>query len=414
MHLFILLIVSLFFYSCAGVTYEIRSEKTPAPAIIDMSNGLPQDGLWRQNIALFDMNGDGLLDIITPPMRKADTGNRRPFIFIQSNDGWIKGNYSFPDLKDYDYGAVAVGDINKNGLPDIVLASHGKRIIVLMNDGRGGFTEVGFPAKDFRSRTIGLADINNNGYLDIVALSEFALHRMGTTGRDQMGGKSVQIQGILTAINKQGKGWDISIIREGDQFFGDSLSVGDINGNGNKDIIVTPLTTIKEYKKMIWLGDGMGNFEHYSADFTGDMIASDAGTGDIDGDGRDEIILKLSGVGPDAEIMISIFKLTEEGLIDMTYNLKPEATPIVFDLADIDGDGRDEIIILSTKGLHIYRYIGEAWAEIMSHPIPSMDTEGAFDIKVGQQGDGSWLIAYNLGSEFRGNTGIRAFLLRGK
>lgn len=402
---FVFVLASVFFYSCAGTTYESRNEQNSA-VIVDISKSLPKEGLWRQNIALFDMNGDGLLDIIAPPPRKAESEKMRPFVFIQQSDGgWVEGAYRFPHLEDYNYGALSVGDINKDGQPDIVLACHGKRIIVLLNNGRGGFTEAEFPVvKDFRSRTIELADINNDGWLDIVALSEFP--------PTPMDGKPVkQVQGILTGINKQGNGWDVNIIREADQFFGDSLSVSDINGDGNKDLIVAPLTTIKAYKKVVWLGDGKGNFEHYSAEFIGDMLASKAGTGDVDGDGRDEIVLNLSGLGKDAEIRTSVFKLTGEGLIDISYDLKPKSVPIVFDLADIDGDHKDELSLLSMEGLHIYKYLGKAWSEIARHPIPSIDTEGAFDIKIGRQGDGSWLIAYNLGSE-TGNTGIRAFLLK--
>jgi len=406
MPLIILLLLSLMFYDCSGIVKERKGEGTSSFHIIDRVDGLPGEGLWRQNIALFDMNGDGLLDIITPPPRKAEEGKRKPFIFIQSHGKWIEGDYAFPQLADYDYGSVAVGDLNRDGKPDVVLASHGKRIIALLNDGKGGFTEADFPDKDFKSRTLGLADINNDGWLDIVALSEFPEQKSKEQGSNQ------QAQGLLIGLNKQGRGWDVNILREESQFFGDSLSVGDINGDGNKDLVIAPLTTIRAYKKLLWFGNGKGNLEYYSADPTGDMITSKTGTGDVDGDGRDEIIFILSNTGKKTEIQISVFKFTAEGLIDITYDLKPKDVPIVFDLADIDSDGRDEVILLSKDGLHIYRYSGKAWAEIAGYPIPSMDTEGAFDIKIGRQTDGSWLIAYNLGSESRGNTGIRAFLLK--
>lgn len=406
MRLFTLLIISIFLYSCTGPAHEVKPEQVPQFEITDVSNGLPRDGLWRQNIALFDMNDDGLLDIVTPPPRKAEAGKKRPFIFLQSGGTWVEGKYRFPMIEDYDYGGVDVGDINNDGHPDIILGCHEKRIIVLMNDGKGGFNEAEFPERQFKSRTVALADLNNDGYQDIVALSEFPSPSQGGKG-----GRSTQIQGILIGLNKQGNGWDINVIKEGSQFFGDSLSLADINNDGNMDIVIAPTTTIREYKKVLWLGDGKGGFEHYNADFTGDMVPSIVRTGDIDGDGRDEIVLKLSGVGKDAGVKIGVFKING-GITDITNGLRSPARPVVFDLADIDGDHRDELILLSEDGLHIYKYENNAWSEIIKHPIPSIDTIGAFDIKAGRQKDGSWLIVYNLGLEATGNKGIRAFLLK--
>lgn len=406
MHLFIMLVLSLFLYDCAGTLHEGRTERTGGYLILDITKGLPQDGLWRQNIELFDMDKDGLLDIIAPPPRKADKDRRRPFVFLQTGGGWIEGRYRFPEIEDYDYGAVAVGDVNNDGWPDIALASHNKRILLLLNDGKGGFTEADFPSGDFKSRTAGFADLNHDGYVDLVALSEFPSPDQKEKGRTS------RTQGILIGLNKQGKGWDINVMKEGSQFFGDSLFLGDINGDGNLDIAVAPMTAVKGDKKMIWIGDGRGSFRHLPADLAGDRIPTDVRTGDIDGDGRDEVVLKLSGMGQDAVITISVSKFTGEMWIDLTSDLKLEAAPVKFDLADIDSDGRAELIILSTGGLHVYKYTGMGWAEIVSYSIPSADTEGAHDIRAGRQADGSWLIVYNLGSEASGNRGIRAFLLR--
>lgn len=408
MRFVIFLGLSLFFFGCAGTAYESRPEQIPPFKIADISNGLPEYGLWRQNIALFDMNGDGLMDIVAPPPRKADAEKKRPFIFVQSKDGWIEGEYRFPHLEDYDYGAVVVGDINRDGQPDIVLACHSSRIIVLINDGAGGFAEADFPLKqDFKTRAVELSDINNDGYPDIIAVSEFPPSPQGTQGS-----RPSQVQGILVGINKQGNGWDLNIIKAGDQFFGDSLSMGDINGDGIKDVIIAPLTTIKANKKVAWLGDGKGGFQHHDADFLGEMSAFNAGSGDLDGDGRDEMVLKLAGAGKGAEIKISVFKFSPEGLTDITYDLKPKAEPAVFDLAEIDGDGRDELLILSREAIHLYKFSGNAWAQIVSHPLPSADTKVVYDVKIGRQGDGSWIIAYNLGSETGEKTGIKAFSLK--
>ena len=54
--------------------------------------GLPVDGLWRQHIALYDMNADGMLDIVVR-RRKARGEQSIPHIFVFdiANNLWQEG-----------------------------------------------------------------------------------------------------------------------------------------------------------------------------------------------------------------------------------------------------------------------------------------------------------------------------------
>src|SRR6185369_7077996 len=69
-------------------------------------------------------------------------------------------------------GAVAVGDVNKDGKPDLVVANQGGTTVTeLFGDGVGGFTgradlNVGVSPSD-----VALADLNGDGRLDIVVAS---------------------------------------------------------------------------------------------------------------------------------------------------------------------------------------------------------------------------------------------------
>lgn len=396
-------VILLSFFLVSGCAVAIKeSTDTGRPFILtDNSKGLPVDGLWRQNVVLADMDGDGFLDIVAPPQRKAKLEQKRPSIFIwdRKEGKWKEGSFRFPEINDFNYGGVAAGDVNKDGFFDIALASHGTRIILLLNDTRGGFIEAAFPTEPvFPSRTISLSDINGDGWLDIVALSESPAENIK--------------KGIFLGINKEGKEWDVRLFEEQRRFFGDSLAVSDINGDGNKDIIVTPLTTIKEDKKIVWLGDGKGNFQNHKTDVFGDLTTFSVRAGDIDGDGRDEAVFKLAGAGKDAQVMVTAFKWVGDDLKELS-SVNLNDIPIVFDLADIDGDSKVELIVLSLNGFHIYKYVDKAWVEMTYHPLPSEETKGAYNLTAGKQGDGSWLIVYNLGAEIAGtNNGIRAYLLK--
>ncbi len=374
--------------------------------IKDISEGLPVSGLWRENVVLSDMDGDGQLDIVAPPPRKALKGDGRPYVFARDKDGvWKEKKYAISGGKEYGYGGIAAGDLNGDGYPDMVLAVHGGAITFFMNDGHGGFTVSSFPdaVGRFYSRAVELADINGDGRPDIVALSEASFV------------EGYKPRGILTGINKEGKGWDVKVFGEGSMILGDSLAVGDIRGKGIKDIAIANMTTDAS-KKLIWFGDGKGVFEVYDVDFVGHAMPYLVGMGDVDGDGRDEVVFRLAGIGRDATVNARVFKWTGDAFKDISAGLEKEV-PIVFDFADVDGDGKKEMALLSESGIHIYKYIDSGWVEQAKYDIPAASLRGARSLKIGKNSDGSWMIVYNMGFEAADlQRGIKALVLtkRGK
>lgn len=388
---------------CAGVMKTAPTEVEGPFHVTAVPDGLPADGLWRESFVLYDVNGDGFSDIIAPPPRKAKADEKRPFIFIfnPKEKRWMEAKYTFPPLG-YDYGGVAVGDVNRDGLFDLALASHASSIFVLINNGDGSFREMPFsPKVEFHSRALGIEDINGDGWPDIVASSEGAFIR------------GYAPKGLLAGINKEGKGWDIGLPVEGLNIYSDSLSLGDINGDGKTDIAMAPLTAKKEDKKSLWLGDGKGGFAFHPHDF-GDMLTDRVGLGDVDKDGRDEIIFALSRTGEKGGgFFVKAYKWTPAGLADISDGLETlKNRPLIFDFADMDGDGKKEMILLTRDGLHLLKYGAAGWSELFHHPVAVKDTLGAMELKVARQTDGSFIIAYSLGKETpEYNKGLRAFLL---
>jgi hypothetical protein len=426
--------VSFFLFlisGCAGTALQRTTVEPPGKFldITDISKGLPAKGLWRQNVALADMRGDGFLSIIAPPPRKPKPDQRRPFIFEwdKKNGRWVEGDFRFPPL-DYGYGGIAVGDLNNDGYPDIALATHSGRIFILLNDGRGGFTESAFPVREnFHSRTIGLSDVNGDGSLDLIALSEFgnvsSIENSQSANSPEAKAELRKIlelpKGIVLGISKPDGKWDIREVKESEMLFGDSLATGNVTGGRLKDILIAPLTTNEFWSnKVLWTGDGNGNFsfKEHSADALRGYMASSVKTGDVDGDGAAEAVFLIGQLSnQEGKMEIRAFKWAGNSLKELSPGPDPKARPIVFNLFDIDGDGRDELVVLCADGLHIYRYDGKGWLEIGSHAISSADTTGAYGITVGKNSDGSLIIVYNLGNEYpKENTGLRAFRVRMK
>jgi hypothetical protein len=408
---YLIVFTALLFLAGCAPALQKAPQKVGSLDLSDISNGLPQNGEWRQNVALADMNGDGFLDIVAPPSRKIEEGKNIPHIFLwdQKEKRWKEGAFTFPSLKDYGYGGIAVGDINGDGYPDIVLAVHEKRIILLENDKNNGFIEKPFPVKDtFHSRMVDISDINGDGRADIIAFSEAPFRAPDRNAKGRLG--------ILVGLNKGTDDWDVKVVEGSSELFGDSVAVGDINGDGNKDIAIAPLMYDETRAKLIWFADGKSNFTLYDGDVISNKVQSYfVRLGDVDGDGKDAVIFNVAGFGAESKFSLCAYKWTGAGFADISKGLEMIDYPIVFDLADIDGDGRKELVVLSKEGIGIYKHRDKGWDKLGYYPLP-FAAVGASDLRVGRNRDGSFLIVYNQGS--MGSTdpaldrGIRAYLMK--
>jgi len=140
------------------------------------SDGLPEPiatGLYR-GIDVGDVNGDGIMDLVTANWVDG------PELYFQSRDGrWTKAPDVFPEMLG---GAVGITLADIDGDKDLDIVTSGRLtqnvgfvygVFVLLGDGRGGFT----PLKRSGLLDTGLAftwgvavgDVNKDSVLDIVA-----------------------------------------------------------------------------------------------------------------------------------------------------------------------------------------------------------------------------------------------------
>lgn len=123
---------------------------------------------------------------------------------------------------------------------------------------------------------------------------------------------------------------------------GINLAVADLNGNGQKEIIAGSATSRSQVR--IFSKEGRllsGGFYAYGQKFKGGVNVA---AGDINGDGQAEIITGPALGQPEIRIFNSQAKQIGKGFLGATAKSKDGINVAV---SDVDGDGRGEIISLS-------------------------------------------------------------------
>ncbi len=228
MRKFFLLLLLIFVLSCK-TAQKGEEISPPSPKLFLKHIPIEKEGLWRENLKIIDIDGDGNLDIIAPPSRSGDV----PVFFL--GDG--KGNFKewqdliFPNLS-YSYGGIDALDFNKDGLMDILLANHGGRIFLLLQRSKGKFESLsdGFPdSVKFVSRAAKFIDWEGDGTYEVVALSENPYLFDKKT-------LSMERQKVFKLKDGIWEEVFINYSKENPSYcFGDSLTLLDFNSDGRMD-----------------------------------------------------------------------------------------------------------------------------------------------------------------------------------
>jgi hypothetical protein len=132
---------------------------------------LPQ--IHGSGVALFDFDGDGLLDIylLTHGGPKSPSTNR---LFKQLPNGTFKdvSKGSGLDIAGFNTG-VAIGDVNNDGKPDVLVMQYGG-VKLFLNNGNGTFTDVTEQAglnNPLWATSAAFFDYDRDGWLDLVVVN---------------------------------------------------------------------------------------------------------------------------------------------------------------------------------------------------------------------------------------------------
>jgi hypothetical protein len=354
-----------------AATYEISTPESHRLRFVDFGKGLPTSGQWREGFVLADMNGDGHLDIVHGPPRK---GLSPPVIFLGDGKGgwrrWQEAEFArFP----YDYGDVAVADLNGDGHPDLILAMHLRGFTALLGDGKGKFLtrwDKGLdflqPGKgedeagSFTSKSIAVVNWAGDKRPDILALGEGPRLSLSAARPGVPPSGSGRSYGPVVYRNQGDGSW-----KRQDQgtsqneVFGDSLTVGDFNGDGRLDFAIG--SGVQGRRDLVFLGRADGGWDKVEIDVRPRSYVRSVAAADFGGTGRSDLAVGyLSYEGGAWRSGIDVFYPQPDGKWLRRALAVKEGRDGVTALAagDLDGDGNLDLVALTGDG-DVWVFLGD-------------------------------------------------------
>lgn len=330
-----------------------------------------------------DIDGDGDLDVLISEYEAGPFGIHTATVYLRGENGQYAPSATLETTGAPT--AATLGDVNGDDALDVIIGNYETGTVMqFLGNGDGTFlprTEV--PDCLFVEWLDG-ADLNDDGYFDVVTICRAAIFR------DHIGVLLGSPAGLVRSPQAPSAPMYQSF----------EIDTGDVNGDGRLDVVLYSYDHMRidpgcapDFECMLghsnnafawFLNLGNGIFEPVGHDWALEgRHAVDFATGDVDGDGADELLIPLT-----FEDVLLVADVEADGSLGDVTELATHDYPTYAAAGDLDGDGVDEVALNHGPNLVSLYHGGEGGLSAprgyalpsASHTVRFGDLEGDGDV----------------------------------
>ncbi len=325
-----------------------RNAPAPSAPLFGQVVSYAAGGQNSYSIAVGDVNGDGKPDLVIANdcASSNNCANGSVGVLLGNGDGTFQAAVSF-NTGGFHASSVAVVDVNGDGLADIIVgecassSSCDGTAAVLISNGNGTFqTAVPYFAGGYTASAVSVADVNGDGRPDLIVANQCA-------NVDDCS------NGVIGVLLGNGNGTFVAATtwNSGGQY-ADSLGVADINGDGKLDVVVahecSSAGICSNGVLGVLFGNGDGTFQAATAYSTGGQFSYSVFVADVNGDGKPDLLATnrcpSTGCLGDGSASVLLNKGNGTFRTAVAYD-SGGPSPDSIAAADVNGDGKPDLIV---------------------------------------------------------------------
>lgn len=283
-------------------------------------------GCSPQAIAIGDFNSDNRNDIaLTLFLCGPLLADKELLVLTQNPDKTFSVHLNQSISK---YSSLQVGDVNSDGRDDLILPSDNS-LLVYYQSSSGGLTSATSLASSFSSYSniymVRLFDGNNDSKEDLLAID----WGTQTTGFEVFYQNSLNQYDSSITYNASHEGWE-------------DMATGDLNNDGYEDFVITRAVVGLDLYVSVNRQNPSGGF------LTEELLGPRSNVrgvaiGDINSDGRDDMVLSITGNRPNSKIVV--YYQNADGTLAAPIELESYDIPATIRIGDVNGDKLNDIVV---------------------------------------------------------------------
>jgi Bacterial Ig-like domain (group 3)/FG-GAP-like repeat len=305
------------------------------------------------SVAVTDVNGDGKPDLLVANQCASCSSSGLISVLLGNGDGTFQAAPMYPSS--FSPHAVAVGDVNGDGKPDLVVSSrcadlkcdNGGSVSVLLGNGDGTFlAKATYGSNGLNASSVALGDVNGDGKLDVV-VANYCVDvncAFGSVGVLLGNGDGTFQAPVTYASGGFGPG---------------SVALADVNRDGKLDAVVANYCTDSNCRTngvvSVLLGNGDGTFKSPVTYGSGGPLAVSLALADVNGDGKTDVVVtnlcaSVGSCGGIANGTVSVLLGNGDGTFETVVSYGIAGYPYSEAVGDVNGDGKPDLVVMNEAG----------------------------------------------------------------